>query len=194
MLFHMHAIQPITCYSTNYCSLDYIEVASLSVRAICLTKPLKGKTLHWSDQFEVTNHSLTFLRVSVFVYMCVCVWQWPLASNCLFPVQTNKAGEGEGEDGISLMYTYIYIYTVSEATRQTSWVQWHNSSTQLWRDNMSFWLLWTGKKIHVYTIVLANGDHFKSHTHCCLGMVPTALCKQETSSACYYRYCWNVGI
>ena len=114
MLFHMHAIQPITCYSTNYCSLDYIEVASLSVCGICLTKPLKGKTLHWSDQFEVTNHSLTFLRVSVFVYMCVClcvcVWQWPLASNCLFPVQTNKAGEGEGEDGISLMYTYIYIY------------------------------------------------------------------------------------
>ena len=35
------------------------------------------------------------------------------------------------------------------------------------------------EEMHEYTIVLANGDHFKGHTHCCLGMVPTALCKKN---------------
>ena len=90
-------------------------------------------------------------------------------------------------------YILIAIQNRNHTTWQTSWVQGHKSSTQLSRDSMSFWLLWIGKKIHEYTIVLANGDHFKGHTHCCLGMVPTALCKQEPGSA-YYRCCWNVGI
>ena len=166
------------CYPTNHYPLDYIKVASLSVCTICLTKPFKCKTLHWSDKSFVDV--LESECVCACVCVSVCVWQWPLASNCLFPVQTNKAGEGEGEDGISLMY----IYTVSETTRQMSWVQWHKISTQLWIERQHELLtLMNWEEIHEYTIVLANGDHFKGHTHCCLEWCHQR--KQEHGSACY---------
>ena len=55
--------------------------------------------------------------------------------------------------------------------------------------------LYFERNTHEYIVVLANGCHFKGHTHCYLGMVPKAFVKAgNPDSACYYRYCWNVGI
>ena len=139
LCLHMYAIRPITAHwtsiyiSSQFVCLCYMPDKALEGRNVALKWPI------WSDK--------SFIRVleseCFCVYMCVsvCVWQWPLASNCLFPVQTNKQVKGR-------RWNFFDGYTVSETIRQTNWVQWHKSSTRLWRDNMGFWLLWKNTRVY----------------------------------------------